>query len=254
MKRLILTAYILFSNIAYGQQLPNSTFIKDLPPSLAIVIKDEILMHRAYDGTGFFSYKDSYVRKLDINRGFDIQCNSPQVIKASPNAPVLLYVSHIKPYALPSRSGEYSFSWNTITFKFSTDDIPPSSLCKLKIDVVDSQMPETVGDILKFVGNKIEFIDSDPYADLDNQTATLVIMKKITASIESERYIESLPYFSLLERRGGELPESFFYHYTKALQQAGDKEKSMKYAKKYLSKYGKDGKYYLQVVDIIARL
>ena len=254
MKTIFLASTLFFSMALHGQEIPPDTLIKDLPSSLAIVVKKEIKQRATHDGEGWFFYHYSYFEKLDAHRGFDVGCKHPQLLKENAIFPTLLYVSKVRPFSLPMRSGDYSFKANTITFYFSSDEISEKEECRLEINAWEEPMPLTIEAALKYVDGYIGFVDSDPYANLDDQTAQKIIMKKITVAIESGSYKESLPYFSMLERREKDLPEEFYYYYAKSLRMAGEMKKASAYATKYLGKYGESGKYYERIIELMAEL
>ena len=253
MKRIIALLSFFFMSSVQCQEISESVLIKDLPPGLAIMVKKEI---RSRDGGPpfYYFYKYDYSKKLDTSSGFTIRCKSSYYFTPNEKFPKLLYVNRVRPFVLPSSSGDYVFSWNTITFYFTSDDNPKSDECEFEINALDNAMPLTVKDALKYAEGYISFIDSDPYAKLDDDTALKIIMKKITDAVASGRYKESLLSFSMLERRKIDLPEEFYYFYAQALKNTDNKDKAMEYSTKYLSKYGKKGKYYEKVTDLIASL
>lgn len=85
-----------------------------------------------------------------------------------------------------------------------------------------------------------------------------LLMAKITAALKAEKPAEALPAFVELEGMEpslqNPLPESFKFFYIDTLDKTGDKAKALKRAEAYLDKYGKNGKYYGQVIEIMSRL
>jgi hypothetical protein len=85
-----------------------------------------------------------------------------------------------------------------------------------------------------------------------------LLMSKITSSLKANQAVDALPYFSELEGIESSLtkplPESFHFYYIDALDKSGDKVKAISRADIYLNKYGKNGKYYGQVIEIMGRL
>jgi hypothetical protein len=91
-------------------------------------------------------------------------------------------------------------------------------------------------------------------APLDKSVRVEVTMQKITTLIKAEKYSDSLPYFAELESSGEALPESFHYHYISALDKAGDSDQAHRRAMFYLEQYGRKGRYYKPVVEVVSRL
>lgn len=88
----------------------------------------------------------------------------------------------------------------------------------------------------------------------DDDVKTDILMEKITSSIKDNRFGDALPAFKELEAIRKPLPESFYYYYIQALDKTGGTLDAFSRAEKYLTKYGKKGKYYGQVVEVFARL
>lgn len=96
-------------------------------------------------------------------------------------------------------------------------------------------------------------------ASAANQVAQVVpLMSKITAALKANRAADALPYFAELEGMEDSLsyplPESFYYYYIDTLDKAGDKANAIIRGKIYLKKFGKDGRHYSQVSEIMNRL
>lgn len=83
-----------------------------------------------------------------------------------------------------------------------------------------------------------------------------LLMAKITASIKADKATDALPYFAELEGMESSLaqplPQSFHYYYIETLSKSGNNDKALSRADIYLSKFGKKGKYYAKVIEIIS--
>ncbi len=91
-------------------------------------------------------------------------------------------------------------------------------------------------------------------APIDKSIRIEVTMQKITTLLKAKKYNESLPYFAELESSGETLPDSFHYYYIDALDKAGESEQAQRRAAAYLDKYGRKGRYFKPVVEIVSRL
>jgi len=85
-----------------------------------------------------------------------------------------------------------------------------------------------------------------------------LLLNKITASLKADKPSDALPYFGELERMEPSLPkplpESFYFYYIEALEKTGDRTKALIRADSYLNRYGKKGKNYDKVIEIMSRL
>ncbi|ALI08407.1 MULTISPECIES: hypothetical protein [Pseudomonas] len=250
MNKIFLTSTLLFSLSALGQELPLDTSIKDLPPSLAIKVNKEIQLEVFRDK--YNVYRHTIESSSTDPRGFIISCDHLQRLKENTT---LLHISNVQQSVLPMLNNANE-RWNEyyLDFYFSSDEIPKSDNCVLQISSKRELPPSTVGEALNYTDGYFSFIDSDPYADLDDETAQQIILKKIANLIENNSYKESLLYFSMLERRQQDLPEDFYYYYAKSLKMSGESKKAMIYLKKYLAKYGKTGKYYERTTQLISEM
>jgi hypothetical protein len=83
-----------------------------------------------------------------------------------------------------------------------------------------------------------------------------LLMAKITASLKADKAVDALPYFAELESMESTLakplPQSFHYYYIDALSKSGNNDKALSRAEIYLNKFGKKGKYYDKVIEIIS--
>jgi hypothetical protein len=95
---------------------------------------------------------------------------------------------------------------------------------------------------------------TDRYSNMDPGMLQDLLMEKITNALKEKRSAEALPYFDRLSKTGKPLPESFYYYQLEALEAGGRKTELREYAEAYLKKFGKRGKYYTNVISLLARL
>lgn len=85
-----------------------------------------------------------------------------------------------------------------------------------------------------------------------------LLMSRITSALKAEKYADALPLFAELEGMEPSLqtplPESFHFYYIDTLDKTGNIIKAHSRTEAYLNKYGKNGKYYGQVIEIMSRL
>ena len=93
---------------------------------------------------------------------------------------------------------------------------------------------------------------------LDQGVQVDLLMNKITSSLKAGKAAEALPAFAQLESMESSLakplPESFNYFYIETLDKTGDALKAYSRAEAYMSKYGKKGGHYAEVIEIMSRL
>lgn len=120
----------------------------------------------------------------------------------------------------------------------------------------EGRRPKTVGEFGKILGAyfRIEFDAPDPYAGLDKSVVIDIVMKKITDGLKEGKLAATLPHFAYLETLGVALPESFNFYHTDTLAKVGKKDEARAHANAYLKTYGKKGKYYAQIIEIMSRL
>jgi len=259
MKILFFLLQIAFASAAHSQELPKSTPINELPSSTALVVKRDIVLLEKSNKPSYsrVEFNHEYKEKYNDYNGFYVLCRERRVFKASSDRSSLLRVTSIKSSsihrdAVGNKYPEHDI--DLIDFYFVSDEVDESLDCSVRIITIEEPIPKTIEDLMPYLDGMFEFVDTDPYAKFDDETALKIIVKKITTLIENGSYTDSLFYFSMWERRQENLPEEFYYYYAKALEQTGNKEKSMKYATKYLNKYGKDGGHYEQIIELIALL
>jgi hypothetical protein len=128
----------------------------------------------------------------------------------------------------------------------------------IAFDFRDGAYPQTVGDFDAKMGAYFSIIYDDPaydpYPGMDKSVVVDIVMKKITAGLKENNPAKTLPQFAHLEKLGVPLPESFSYYYIETLEKAGKKDAARARAAAYLKTYGKKGKYYAPVIEIMGRL
>lgn len=92
---------------------------------------------------------------------------------------------------------------------------------------------------------------------LDKDIEVDLLMSKITTAIKTDKTADALPSFAKLESMepslGKPLPENFHFFYIDALDKSGDYTKALSRCNIYLEKFGKKGKHYGQVIEIMSR-
>jgi len=88
---------------------------------------------------------------------------------------------------------------------------------------------------------------------LDREVQIDILTSKITTLLKAGKNAEALQYFAELEGMQATLPESFDFFYIDTLDKSGKADKALERSEEYLKKYGKKGKYYGQVIEIVSR-
>lgn len=115
----------------------------------------------------------------------------------------------------------------------------------------------TVADFNRFLGDYFQIVYNSNYTrypGIEKTTVVDIVMGKIVTSLKNSDYKNSLKDFTYLEKSGAALPESFYYYYADALDKSGKKVEARAHASDYLKKFGKGGKYYAQVIEIMSHL
>lgn len=122
----------------------------------------------------------------------------------------------------------------------------------------DGTPPQTVDDFNDRLGSYFQIVYDnphyDPYPGMDKGTVTDILMAKITAALDTNDYAKALPHFAQLEKLGVSLPESFHFYYAKSLDNAGKKAEARVRAEAYVKTFGRQGKYYAQIIEIMSRM
>lgn len=216
----VLSLMMFSSALADNVLVPESALLTDLPAGSRILLKRDISFNGAGEIFGKYSgIADEQPRTLKAGEVLII--DTVEIFKGN----LLIYWA----------SGHPSRIW------FSK---------------MDGNPPETVADFNRRVRGYLQIIgdDPDPYPGMEKSMVVDIVMAKIMAGIKEEKYKKILPEFAFLEKQGVNLPESFYYYYTEALDKSGERDKARTHASDYLKKYGKKGKYYQQAVEIMSRL
>lgn len=80
-----------------------------------------------------------------------------------------------------------------------------------------------------------------------------ILVTRITGLMKEGKNVEALTLFEKLEGMNVKVPESFDFYYIDTLDKAGKASKALERSEIYLKKYGKKGKYYGQVIEIVGR-
>ena len=114
----------------------------------------------------------------------------------------------------------------------------------------------TVGDFHKYFGKYLRIVYHDPadpsqFEGMPSDVVRDLVMRKIIDAIKSSDYDSALPYFVYLEKHESALPESFYYHYMETTAHLKQVEKTRTLGLAYVKKFGRTGKYYSKVLDLI---
>ena len=250
----IIISLIFLPVMCMGQVVSSQLLLTELPKMVGIVVKVGIQQKTGSDGGGWYFSKKDYVRISDSHTGFYIECPTPRIFSADPYFPSIFLISNMEFIDLPMRSRDIRWISNSVRMEIKAANAGPQFECVLKIEAEDRRMPKTVGDAKDYFQGMLDFINLDPYSNLDQDTAVAILMKKITTAMADNQYKEALMSFFLLEQRESNLPEGFAYFYAKALKESGYKDLARRYCDIYLRKYGRSGKYYVEVVTVMAGL
>jgi hypothetical protein len=88
---------------------------------------------------------------------------------------------------------------------------------------------------------------------LSSEALTTLLMTRIVAALKTNDYQAALPWFRKLEVRGKNLSQGFYYYHIAALAGAGDMTGARARVDAYVKKYGKRGKYYAQVTELMRK-
>ena len=95
--------------------------------------------------------------------------------------------------------------------------------------------------------------EHDAYPLVDQKIKTDILMAKITNALKAEKYKDAAPYFEALDRKNLDLPESFYFYHIQTLSKLIKGDVLNSKITQYLNKYGSDGKYYAEVLEIVGR-
>lgn len=177
---------------------------------------------------------------------------------------VVLYGKYSKLISPPKPEGN---SWSMsagVALPFVRSELSEASLTLFSVNgwaVVfsrsDGELPKTVADFNKLVGSHLQILyddlSYDPYPGMDKGAVADILMGKITDALKANRHAKAVPEFARLEKLGLSLPESFYYYYIEALDKAGRSPEARVRATAYLKSYGKQGKYYANIIEFMRR-
>lgn len=129
----------------------------------------------------------------------------------------------------------------------------PKKPSTLAIAVSLASQPATVAKIT-LDSNQVTALNLQSENWLNPEVLTDLLMARITTALKSKNYHAALPWFKQLEERGENLPESFYYYYIEALSGSGERALARVQMNAYIVKYGKRGKYYAQVIELMSKL
>jgi len=93
---------------------------------------------------------------------------------------------------------------------------------------------------------------------MDQDVQVDLLMAKITNALKQNRVADALPAFAQLESMEptlqNPLSEGFHFLYIDTLDKSGNHAKALSRANIYMDKFGKQGKYYDKVIEIMSRL
>jgi hypothetical protein len=117
--------------------------------------------------------------------------------------------------------------------------------------------PRTVGEFRATYGNYFDIVMREPYPDMDKDIVVDIEMSKIMSVIQKQNASPEdckkiLPSFYYLETKLDDLPESFYYYFIQVLARADRKYEVRVRAMDYIKKYGKNGKYYTKIINILS--
>ena len=240
---------------ASNDPVPGNTLLTRLPDGTRLVVKAKMNVYEQNQSNdpGIVKIFGSY-SYLSLN----IDNNTSVLLEEGTPLPIVKTVTSINevrtasPYVITSRSAGRKkmlvIEWvNSRSLRGA-----------VWLDERDGELPNSVDDFNRWLGKYFQVIyddpGSDPYPGMEKGLVLDIVMGKITAALKANKYAEALPHFALLERQGTALPESFYYYYTDTLEKAGQKDKARAGAATYLKNYGKTGRYYPQVIELMGRL
>lgn len=260
-KRSLLGYLIITSALnVNAQALSAGSSLRDLPQGTALLLRKNIALKphpwaAKYTGKeaeeGWYWHKTGFNTKANTQEGFVITCEKQIEFSSVPRTVFILMKPEFRQIKMMTAS-DYEYTSHSIIYGLTAKINGSDEQCKITLQLVENEFPQTIEGALPYLNDVFSFVESDPYAEFDDETASRILMKKITNGIASGDHIEALANFSLLENRSTDLPEEFYYFYARSLKETGHKPQAMLYATKYLSKYGKSGRYYQKTIDMVA--
>jgi hypothetical protein len=143
----------------------------------------------------------------------------------------------------------------SIYFDLPEEDLDRSEDCQFHTQTFDAAyLPLTVGEFRKAYGKYFDILIREPYPDMDKDIVVDIEMSKIMSVIQKQNasrqdYEKILPSFYYLETKLDDLPESFYHYFIEVLARANRTYEVRVRAMDYIKKYGKNGKYYTEVIQ-----
>lgn len=225
-----------------------------LPPSSRIVVAKKIKFHRPYTAEN---------SGLEIYQASEGATNHATGEILNPNLKASVYVaSKFRRPTIEIDSG-YTLSIHSCDLDSDGFAILVNPQDPNERTIVDGWLffknlsqPLTVKQFNQRVADYFQIIydDPNPYPGIDQDSITKIVMGKITNALAKKDYAAALPHFDYMDKSKGDLPESFHYYFIETLEQTGDKQKARERATAYLQKFGKKGRYYDKVLEIMTRL
>jgi tetratricopeptide (TPR) repeat protein len=220
--------------LAKNDPVPGNTLLCELPASARVVVKKKIVLTRATH-----VYKAALTGPRSSAQDFFVSHKDG--------------VSALEPGAeMPVKGCEkVSADYQPLFLNLKQTNLFASAWFYFYAPI-----PKTVNDFNNTVGDDFQIVYNDPgpYPGLEPAAIVDIEMSIITAALKEKDYAKALPHFAYLEKMGIGLPESFHYYYIETLEQTGTNEKARERATAYLTKYGRQGKYYSNVVAIVGRV
>lgn len=226
---------VFLSASARGDEVPDNVPILKLPPTARFVVINKV-------SGGIKMCSDESDWAIGNNKGdgiFLYSCRSPLTS---------LKVGDVIP--INSVTTEHSSGRTDYVIRYKLSDQTTGAI------FLNRYYPNTtIGKLKAFLSGHLSIEYDDPYAGLAPDVLVDLIMKKITTKIKSGDYASAVDDFVRLDNlKDAKLPESFYYYYAETLEKAGNKHEAHARGNDYLKRYGKKGKYYSQVIDIMSRL
>ncbi len=252
-KQLLLSIIVLAMGIpafAYDKEVPGNTPLASLPKGSRLVVIESFRTKEGYNGRW-----KARVHGWDTNTISQIECDNKISFENGEIMP-------IEDFSISGKDASEAY----VSIHFTSEYSGKKCYGGITYYISDGRLPVTVNDFnsIGISYFKIIYDDPDPYPGMDKGVVVDIVMKKITAAIKAGEnataankageYAKALTEFSFLEKQGEKLPESFYYYYTETLEKTGKKAEAREHANDYLKRYGKGGKYYSQVIEIISRL
>jgi hypothetical protein len=250
--------FALSSAYALDQPIPISTDVEHLPAGARLVIKKSLkLKDFNRNNKQYYENHDLKVVSNTDGRDFDwlgISCKNEVIFEYDSASPIRFNLGRTRRIDLNMQAANgYNYIGHFLEIHFSTDEKNPSADCEIDLNTAD--LVKNSGDLMRNLSPYFDLVnEADPYAGMDKGVIVDVAISKITSNLKAGQPAKALPEFQYLEKLGVPLPESFYFYYTDTLSKLGKNSEALAHAQEYLKSYGKKGKYYSQVVEIMGRL